>query len=406
MAPKRGELKPPEAERLVERLARRLDDRSVPTLPSVAMRVIQLVGDRDASLRDVAEAVQADEALTARILKLVNSAYFGQQRPVTSLHRATVLLGMDRLKALALGFHVANALPGDPNSELRKRVWTNSLYRASLAFALADRIDRRVSGEAFVVGLLSDVGEPLMPSLIGDAAAERLLAEPNPRRRYALEIGSLPLSHVDVAAALCRIWKLPDILTEAIRRHHDPPPNQIADERSVLLAITNAVGMIPLIQNSDAEAGSLRFETIERTLSLPRPDVEQALVRAGRDFEATMELFGDTVDDTVTAETLVNQAHAFLAGQTEALIANDLTRDSSSHHSERVEAGGLLYDIEPLSPVGVTVFITDSSGKRLISEQIDPRIIKPEELRATLLLDDANDHEVEAVMNSILRVAA
>ena len=89
---------------LHDRLSRKLGDTSLPTLPEVALRIMDLVAREDATIDQFAEVIQSDQALTGRLLRLANSAHYAQAKPVTTLNRTMVLIGMDRLKAMALGF--------------------------------------------------------------------------------------------------------------------------------------------------------------------------------------------------------------------------------------------------------------------------------------------------------------
>ena len=128
--------------------------------------MIQMCGDPEVSLKELVGVVKSDPALAAKVLGLVNSAYFGQRKPVTDLQRAGVLLGLGRLKALALGFHLARSASGEGCSEAARRGWAFGLYRAWAGFHAAEVVCPGVSGEAFVVGLLCDAGEALMGELL------------------------------------------------------------------------------------------------------------------------------------------------------------------------------------------------------------------------------------------------
>src|SRR5205085_6937921 len=94
---------------LYDRLDRQLDRIGLETQPRVAVRLLELVAREDSQLKDYNEAIRTDAALTGRLLRLANSAYFAQRAPVTKLERALVLLGIQRVKAVSLGFHLCRA---------------------------------------------------------------------------------------------------------------------------------------------------------------------------------------------------------------------------------------------------------------------------------------------------------
>src|SRR5689334_2751536 len=102
----RSELSGAEVDDLLGALEGRLHTVGIESQPEVAARIVELVSDPDAGLRQYADVVRADAALSGRLLRLANSAFFAQREPVTSLDRACVLLGLDRLKAVSLGFQL------------------------------------------------------------------------------------------------------------------------------------------------------------------------------------------------------------------------------------------------------------------------------------------------------------
>ncbi len=402
----RQELSATDVEHLIERLSRRLDDGAVPTLPHVAVQILNLVGDDSASLRDFADVIQTDRALSGRLLRLANSAYFAQRKAVSNLQRATVLIGLDRLKAISLGFHVSRAASGaDPQRV--KHVWTLSLFRAWLAHRLAERLDKSVAGEAFIVSLLSDAGEPLLHELLPEAKVDYPWPA-TPARRFHYEFNHLAFTHVDVAAALARFWRLPEVLMRPIVLHHiQPTPASERDRKSILHAVAFIVGSLHL---DDAEALTSHIDKLDAAarhlLKLDRETLSKAVLAAGADFRATRDLFAHIIDETLSVDDVIARANTCLTGQLDRFLLRDIEHEHPPPESLRIDAGGLVFDIEPLPKAGVTVYIADSAGKRLISEQIDPSRFSAEEIRQMLLLDEAPDDDFEAVMDSIRKTAA
>jgi HD-like signal output (HDOD) protein len=402
----RRELSAADVDDLIARLERRLDDGAIPTLPHVAVRVLQLVGDDGASLRDFAEVIQTDRGLSGRLLRLANSAYFAQRKPVSTLQRATVLIGLDRLKAIALGFHISRAA-GGADAALVKRVWTLNLFRAWLAHRLAEVVERSVAGEAFLVSLLADAGEPLLLEFQPEPEKGYPWTA-TPARRFHYEFHSLAFTHVDVAASLARFWRLPPVLTRPIALHHTPPkPPGPNDPAGVLHAVAYIVGSLHLDAPGDADRHVDRLAAAARHLLRLNTDALTTAVRhAGQDFEATRDIFGHIIDDQIDLDTIVEAAHGALASQVERLTLRDLDHEAPAAGTMRLDAGGLVFEIEQRPPAGVTVYIADSSGKRLISEQIDLTRQSAEQVREMLLLDEAPDDEFAAVLDSIRKTAA
>lgn len=185
-------------------------------------RLLDLCGDPSASLMDFARLIRTDAVLAGRLLKIANSVYYAQRGPVTNLDRACVLLGIERLKAFSLGFTLGLAA-ADRESEFSQRVWGESVFRACLASELAREACPLFVTEAFIIGLMIDAGQGLMPKLL--PGEYRPLAEANlpPAEVFEQELATLPFTHLDVIRSLSRLWKLPELLASPVAQHHTTP---------------------------------------------------------------------------------------------------------------------------------------------------------------------------------------
>jgi HD-like signal output (HDOD) protein len=400
---------------LHDRLSRKLGDSSLPTLPEVALRIMDLVGNERSTIDQFAEVIQSDQALTGRLLRLANSAHYAQRKPVTTLNRAMVLIGMDRLKAMALGFHLSKAAAADDSAFGFKRQWTISLFRAWLALRLAERFEKSVSGEAFIVGLMSDAGVPMMPRLAGEKYLELVTPDMPPALRLKSEFEHFEFTHVDVAAVLCRIWKFPVVLAKPICLHHSPARQIQRTERgydhaSLLHAIAYFVGSLPLSpENSDlpasiAEAG---FATLADNLfGMTMPEMGETLADAAKDFSATRDMFAHIVDRRVSVDAILRKANHYLGDSVEDLCEESMENERLLGRVLRFEAGGLTLEMERTVDHIVTVYINDAAGKRLLSEEINISLQDETEIRQLLLLDEASDDELREVFNGLHHLAA
>src|SRR5205085_4261819 len=131
------------------------------------------------------------------ILRLANCAFFAQRQPITNLDRSCVLLGVDRLKSVALGFYLSRAAAGDPRQSLSRRIWGQSVYRACLSAELARQLAPTRAAESFIIGLLLDAGIPLVARLLGRPALAILHNDDPPARQFKAESDHLPFTHVD-----------------------------------------------------------------------------------------------------------------------------------------------------------------------------------------------------------------
>jgi len=412
---KRQEMSARDVAELHDRLSRKLGDATLPTLPEVAIRIIDLVGDERSTIDHFAAVIQSDQSLTGRLLRLANSAHYAQRKPVTTLNRTMVLIGMDRLKAMALGFHLSKAAAADDAAFGFKRQWTLSLFRAWLALRLAERFEKTVSGEAFIIGLMSDAGVPMMQKLAGEEYLELVTPQMPPALRLKMEFEHFEFTHIDVAAVLCRLWKLPEVLTRPICLHHSPakPVRQfegVYDQNSLLHAIAYFVGSLPLApETEDAPDTAIDAgftELADRLFGMTDEQMLQTFAEAAEDFSATKDMFSHIVDRTLSVESILQRANGFLSDAVEELVGESIQFEQSMGRVLRFEAGGLTLEMERHVKSLVTVYINDAAGKRLLSEEINPTLQDESEIRGLLLLDEATDDEVSQVLAGLRRLAA
>lgn len=398
----RAELSAREIEAMYETIQQRLGDSSVPTLPQVAMKIVEKMGDENASMREFGEVIQTDQALTGRLLRMANSAYFAQRKPVTTIDRAMVLMGIDRLKALALGFHLSKAAATDAGELSFKTLWTQSLFRGWLALRLAERFDKSISGEAFIIGLMSDAGLPMMPKLLGDRFIEQYDPDQTPMARYRSEFTTLPYTHVDVSAVLCRLWKLPELLSDPIGKHHEHVDSIESDSQvSVLRGVSAFVNVLPLNAANARIGESFLRRLAERLFGLDVPGITELLKQAAEDFKSCQSMFGHLLDQSLPVDKILERAAAQVSDQPGLVAEADNAGPAIS-----LDVAGMTLECEPAGDGIVTVFITDRHGHRLISEQIDPERQPPAQIRQLLLLDDAKRCEIDRVVGALRDIAA
>jgi len=135
----------------------------LPTLPSVVARINQLIDDPNASAGDINEVISHDLALSAKILKLVNSAFYGFPRRISSMTHAVVILGFNSVRNIALTAFVFDAFDTGALPFGHRNFWVHSVGTAVTADALATRAGLHIGDDAFVAGLLHDLGKVRIP---------------------------------------------------------------------------------------------------------------------------------------------------------------------------------------------------------------------------------------------------
>lgn len=396
-----------EVQELHERIGRHLDRIGVESHPKVAIRILELARRHDAQLRDYGEVIRTDWALTGRLLRLANSAFFAQRTPVTKLDRALVLLGIERVKAIALGFYLSRAAASDAARRISRAVWGQSVYRACLAAELARAKYPSVASEAFVVGLMLDCGVPLMVRLLGEEYEQLYLAHPSPARLYEAELNTLEYTHTDVAAALMKRWSMPVLLAKPIVWHHVPPPlsSATADSRIILQRLACYVGSVALDDAGLPRQTVPAAAAAERLLELPSSALSEIVEAATREYQVISQVFAEIAGGIDNLPGVMDSVHHQLIEVLDAELARAVQRESRGG-GHRLEVAGLQIELEPAGTGQVVAYIDTAEGERIISCTLRPFNETPSSLRRMLGLEDAPDGEVNELMNWLTRMAA
>ncbi len=217
---------------------------SLPSLPSVAVQLLDMTKDPDAKVGDISMLVQQDQGLAAKVLKTVNSSYYGLAKPCGSIERAVMYLGLNTVKSLVLGFSLVETTGsvGEDSVFDLKVHWRTSLHGAVAARELAVITNVAEPDDAFTGGLFQDVGMLAMFVAL-EHEYEDVLQESGPRRSNLclIEQQRLGLTHPEAGAALAGKWSLPSEIVNAIAMHHE---GDKAVGREAALARIVALGCI------------------------------------------------------------------------------------------------------------------------------------------------------------------
>ncbi len=198
--------------------------RDLPALPETVMRVIRLADDPKSGTAAVAKALVSDQALAARVLKLANSAFYGSSRRIATVSDAVVILGMRTTRNLVMAASCEALLESEvagyglPRGALLR----HSLACASAAQALAKRAKYRGLEEAFVAGLLHDIGKVVMNTYQREQFSEVLTKASGGVTYAEAEQAVFGFDHAEAGACLLERWNLPLSLVSAVQYHHAP----------------------------------------------------------------------------------------------------------------------------------------------------------------------------------------
>lgn len=197
----------------------------ISSLPEITTRIVQAVEDPKATAHDLHEIVKGDPALATKILKVVNSAFYGLPSQIASLDRAILMLGLSAVKNIALAASLTRLFKAEPlGPQFQPRdLWRHCVAVGVCARMLAERGKCTRPDEAFVAGLVHDMGLLIEQQTFGDKLREvvsRCLTTPG--SFCATEQSVIGADHQAFGAALSAKWKFPPALRNVITCHHDP----------------------------------------------------------------------------------------------------------------------------------------------------------------------------------------
>lgn len=196
-----------------------LDIDSLPTLPVIAGQVMECLNNPNSSIQDVADVIMRDQSMSVKILKLVNSAFYGFPKRIGTLSHAISILGFETVRGLVLGISILDTFRVKEFDLVR--FWEHSIRTASLMSFLADRLCYPRRDEAFTVGLIHDVGKLVF--MLKAPEAYRQVVLRNETDPTAHEQSLLQMDHAFAGAQVARSWNFPSTYVHAIETHHQRP---------------------------------------------------------------------------------------------------------------------------------------------------------------------------------------
>jgi putative nucleotidyltransferase with HDIG domain len=194
--------------------------RKLPMRPTAVTHVLATLDDPEANAEDIASALGSDPSLTARILHLANSPYFGLSGKIGSIERAVVALGASVLRSLAVSS--AAGLFAEHPEDMPQGFWQHSVAVAA-GSAIAGRMCNVVQGDAMCAGLLHDLGTALLYRFDKEHYAPRIAQGGDPHELLTEEAEAYGGDHAMIGAYALDQWKLPVAIVDALRQHHTSP---------------------------------------------------------------------------------------------------------------------------------------------------------------------------------------
>jgi HD-like signal output (HDOD) protein len=197
----------------------------LPSIPTLYMQVVEKASRSDASVEDIGSVVGRDIGMTAQVLKLTNSAFFGLRQQLSSAEEAVAYLGIDTIKSLVLSIHAFSQFEKAKTGALQmESLWDHSMQVASSAKRISklEHQEAKAGEEAFTAGMLHDIGKLVLAVNLPNEYTEATRLAQNGLDGVLAEEKVFGANHADVGGYLIGLWGLPVAVVEAVALHHSP----------------------------------------------------------------------------------------------------------------------------------------------------------------------------------------
>ena len=226
--------------KVMSRLLKKIEsgEIAVPSLPTVAAKIIELTADEDVSIEKIVEIIEKSQSIVVQLLKVANSTFYRAAKEIKTIQGAVVRVGLNLVKSAILNISLLDVFKGgEDSSKMQNKVWEESFTMAVCARSLARRTNYRNPEEAFTVGLLTHVGIMIMLSVVGKDYLE-LLREKfyGGKDLNILEHKAYQTDHVEVGYFVLSRWNFPELIKEVVKHHDSQEILSSSNERLVELA--------------------------------------------------------------------------------------------------------------------------------------------------------------------------
>jgi len=254
--------------------------RNLPTPPIVFHQIQKVINDPNVNASQIATILAEDPAMSVKVLKLTNSAFYGLSREIDSVKQAVIVVGVEAIKNLVLSASVLDMFKGnDTDQEYQDRFWRHSLATAFCCRLLARKVKARGIADpdaAFSAGLLHDVGKMIVCCFLPEEQAQFQQARAADREcaDHEVEQQLFGYTHADIGGFLAAHWKIPQKLANAITNHHAPWQVDAEDSVSYIVYLGNYLAKKTFYDKQERYlVGTVEPHILER-LQLSQSDLE------------------------------------------------------------------------------------------------------------------------------------
>ena len=343
---------------------------NLPSLPSAAVEILRLCEDDRSTLDDLADAVQQDPALAVKMLQLANSSLFSLGQDVSTVKHAAMVLGMKTVKLMSLSFSLAQCLPkhGEPGFDYGA-YWRRSLMAAVAGRALARRQRSGLGDEAFLVGLLSHLGQLILAECLREIYHEVLEDAGEAWPTLEQEELRMGFNHADVAGTLLARWNLPELIYVPVAylfRTHELTAGASPEAAELAQLMSSAMHVVGLF--CDLENGE-HLQALEETggdLGIAPHELESFLLDLEPAIEETASMLSIDLPQTESHAEILTRARS-------RIVQISLNTSADLQQAER-RASSLENENQELLKRALTDKLTGLANRAAFDERLAEEI--------------------------------
>jgi len=372
---------------------------TLPSLPSIAVQVLDLAQKPEVDIAEIARIISKDPALSGKILRTVNSSFYGRSQHVSTISHALVILGLQSVKTLVLGFSLVSNLSKNKAKGFKHiAYWKRSIFAATAARTLAAKINLVQQEEAFLAALLMDIGMLVLDQVVGDQYGEIHAKSKSHDELAQNEKDALGMTHAQVGGMIAEQWKLPPLLCVPVAHHHDTENvKDLSLKKLADLVYLSGRCADVFVDEEPAKAIADVRNTCLSQYKFPGPDTDTLLAEIGTRTKEVASLFEINIGSSHEYDAILKKAN-------EALV--EITLQS------QMQATELQAQNKELKQQAITDGLTGLANRarfdQFLAEAFDAAVKKKQPL-AVLMIDvdkfkTINDTHGHPAGDAVLRV--
>ena len=295
-----------------------LQSDELPTLPTVASKLVSLTSKEDTTLSDIADLVSKDISLSAKILKVSNSSFYSFSQQIGSIHQAVSILGTNAVRSLVLSFSFLSINASKKKSQFNfQKFWQRSLAMAVASKLILEKVKGADTEEIFVSGLLQNLGELIFARTFPDQY-DLVLAEVNEKQHDSIiaEERIIGANHCYIGFEVAKNWGFPEVLLHPILYHHEPDAYTGKDKKitQTIYAVYLSDILTKILFSDTPEEYHRRFrKEAKKLLKLNAEAIESILNDVHLQVEQAGEYFGLKIKNTRPVQEILQEANIRLS---------------------------------------------------------------------------------------------